>query len=610
VLADATSYSREPTSFLQGASASGAAWQQALAGVRAAVAAMPALKGLPPHKASEVTAFLESGHRATGGAGYAPQSATVQGILKDMYDTFASDLETMTQAEADQNQEYEAVMAVKQQEAIDMTATEGKKEEEKADAEVRLADTQQAYDDTKTEMEANIKFFDETKGACDAKLSEWNVRKGEREMELKGIAEAIKILTDDEARELFARSIKPGIDTNSFLQVGSDNSAALPTMKAFRALKFQATKAHSLRLASLASMVRTAKVGHFDKVIAAIDDMIQTLKDEDAADIAKRDQCKDEYTKIESAVKDLEWKIEKNVAKIDKLEELIKQREDEKVTTVEDIAQVKKEIEDMEIQRADENQAFLQEKKDDEDAIALLEKAKAALSRFYDTNKIELGPIQGSVKGVLLLQEKRQQEAQEPVFEVAASETPETPSVPEFEISEDQAPDATFSHRGHRKNESKGIISIIQMIIEDLGGEIKTGIQEEAAAQAEFEKQLAAAQKLQAELEEKLINLDEMIANRKGELEREHSIMKDNKADLKEQLDYKKAITPDCDWILNAFEERSDKRKAEMNGLVTAKEYLAGAAPPEAETAMLQEKKVPIFDDAAFASISFRRLSS
>merc|ERR1719258_153419 len=137
------------------------------------------------------------------------------------------------------------------------------------------------------------------------------------------------------------------------------------------------------------------------------------------------------------------------------------------------------------------------------------------------------------------------------------------------------------------------------MIIEDLGGEIKTGIQEEAAAQAEFEKQLAAAQKLQAELEEKVVNLDEMIANRKKDLTEEKELMKVNKADLKEELDYKKSIKPDCDWILNAFEERADKRKAEMNGLVTAKEYLAGAAPPS----MIQQAKIPHFNDDAFPSI-------
>merc|ERR1719399_2687329 len=293
-------------------------------------------------------------------------------------------------------------------------------------------------------------------------------------MEIKGITEALKILTSDEARELFGKAIKPGMDTNSFLQVGSIDSMAAPAMQAYRALKLQATKTHSLRLAALAATVRTLKVGHFDKVIAAIDKMIGVLQDEEAEDIKKRDQRKDEYTKIESAVKDLEWKIEKNVAKIDKLEALIKQREDEKVTTLEEIEQVKQEISYMEATRIEENQVFLQEKTDDENAIELLQKAKEAILAYYEKNKIELGPIQGSVKGVLL---------QEPVFK----------------ISEDQAPDATFSHKGKRKTETKGVISIIQMIIEDLGGEIKTEQMNEAEAQLEFEKQLAAAKKLQAQ---------------------------------------------------------------------------------------------------------------
>jgi hypothetical protein len=37
------------------------------------------------------------------------------------------------------------------------------------------------------------------------------------------------------------------------------------------------------------------------------------LKDEEAADIAKRDECKDQYLSIESTV-DLYWKIKKNEA--------------------------------------------------------------------------------------------------------------------------------------------------------------------------------------------------------------------------------------------------------------------------------------------------------
>merc|ERR1719482_2394158 len=104
----------------------------------------------------------------------------------------------------------------------------------------------------------------------------------------------------------------------TFLQLSSASSDA--GTKAYRALKAMATKTHSLRLAALAATVRTAAVGHFDKVIKAIDEMIKVLKEEEAADIKKRDQCKDEYTKIASVMADLEWQIEKNLAKIHKLE--------------------------------------------------------------------------------------------------------------------------------------------------------------------------------------------------------------------------------------------------------------------------------------------------
>merc|ERR1719440_733344 len=368
----------------------------------------------------------------------------------------------------------------------------------------------------------------------------------------------------------------------AFLQLGSVTAGAaeMAGMRAFAALRTAAGRSHSLRVASLAAEVRTAKVGHFDKVIAAIDQMIQVLKDEEAGDIANRDQCKDEYQKIESKVKDLNWKIEKNEAKIDKLEKLIELRTAEKFKTVEDIESTQKAIVQMEDQRQEENQAFLEAKSDDEGAIELLEKAKAALAAYYEKNKIELGPIQGSVKGALL---------QEPVFQV----------------SEDQAPDATFSHMGLRKGDSKGILSIITMVIEDLQDEIKTGIKDEEKAQLDFEAQLAAAKQLKKELEEKKVTLEETIAKRESEKDDEHADMQVNLKDKADELAWKKEIKADCDFAIRSFEGRRERRKAEMEGLVAAKEYLAGATPPAA--AMLQ--RPPAFDDTRFQKINFLGMS-
>jgi len=561
---------------------------EATAAVRSVVDSLPTASGLSTSQLAQLTEFLQDGQSAS----YMPQSFTVQGILKDMYDTFAADLEAATLAEASANTKFEDFIAIKTVELKDMEREKAKKEAEKADAEVQLADTQQLYDDTAAQKEADIAFFDETKAACQAKHEEWTNRSMLRYEEIAGIAQALDILTSDEARELFASAIKAGKEVRtddkydsgrdiSLLQVGSASAASEAPERAFAALTAQAKKAHSLRLAALAVQVRAAKVGHFDKVIVAINEMIQTLKDEDAADIAKRDQCKQEYQKIESSVKDLEWKIKNNNAKIAKLTKQIEMLEAEKAKTIQEIADVDEYMKQITKERTDENAAFLQAKKEDLDAIDLLMAAREALTAYYKEHKIEMGPIQGSVKGAALAQQE-----------------------PEFDVSADQAPDAVFTNKGHRKGEAKDIVSIMTYIIEDLNDEIKNGMKAEEESQLAYEKQMDAAKKLRAELDAKRVSLMEAIAAREGEKTDEIADKGENTAELEDEQAYKGDIKPDCDWILGAFEKRAAARAAEMNGLVGAKEFLAGYQPPQ-EATLLETAKGPAFDDRALAKVRF-----
>merc|ERR1719252_19362 len=156
--------------------------------------------------------------------------------------------------------------------------------------------------------------------------------------------------------------------------------------------------------------------------------------------------------------------------------------------------------------------------------------------------------------------------------------------------------------REKEKNQGKGIISILTMLIEDLQSEIKNGIKDEVAAQAEFEKNVKAAKDLIAALEEKKANLEDDKAETEGKKDDEEEDKKSNEKNLGINEDYLAKIKPDCDWMLNSFEERREKRKAEMNGLVSAKEYLSGAAPP----AMVQSSTG--FDDNKLQEISFMSL--
>merc|ERR1719301_405121 len=315
-----------------------------------------------------------------------------------MYLTFSNNLESSTNDEAQQNHDFEQQYATLEEENNKMKKTRARKETEKAEAEAMLADTTKNYDDTEKQMKADTEFFDQTKAACQSKHDEWTVRKEMRDEELVGINKALEILTSDDARALFAKSIKPGVET--FLQIAStpsllQDSASAPAARAYNALKSQVKKSHSIRLAALAVQIRTTKAGHFDEVMKAIDEMIKTLQEEGADDLAKKTQCLDEYQEIDKTVMDLEWKIKNNKAKIAKLEKLIELRTKEKEAAIEKKEETEQYIKDITTERKEENDAYLAAKKDDEDAIKLLELARDEMAKYYKKAGIDMGPIQG-----------------------------------------------------------------------------------------------------------------------------------------------------------------------------------------------------------------------
>lgn len=581
----------KPTAFIQRTAATAGAAQ-------AVIDTLPNNAQLKPKQLSLLTDLADQK------AGYMPQSLTVQGILKDMYDTFSSDLESSLELEATRNRDFENFLSVKVAEFNTVEGEKAGKEVAKADAEQTLANNQQNYGDTDAQMKADIVFFDETKSACEAKHGEFETRSALRREELSGITQAIGILESDASRELFGKTIKPGKETGadasyntgmtvSFLQEDSDGSAddtspgAKAAFGAYNALKAHATKSHSLRLASLAVKARMAKVGHFAPVIAAIDEMIATLKSENLADIAKRNECKTEYKNIASTIAQTTWDIQKNDAKIDKLEGLIEQREEEKMQTVTQIADVDQMVQDMTATRQAENGAFLNSTNDDRQATALILEARDALMGYYSNHSISLGLIQGSARLI-----GADEHIQDPWQES-----------PAFEVSVDQAPDAGFADQNTHAHETKGIVSLLTMIAQDLNDEIRNDMKAEESAQLEYEKQMAAAATLRQNLIDKKTNLETMIANRMDEKSAEELERTNNQQALSDKQDYKQTITPDCDWILKAFAERSQKRDVEMQGLTSAKEFLAGYMGSAA--ALLERRADGVADAPSLVGIRF-----
>jgi len=241
---------------------------------------------------------------------YAPQSGQIQGILKGMYDTFTANLEKDNVKEAENQKNFESLMATKKKEEETLKVSQEKSELDTATKNKLLADTKIDRDDAKDQLQADEEFFAKSKESCKEKGQQWSSRSRLRTEELQGIARGIEILTSPEAKETFKSSSE-----TMFLQEASSGSSVLASYshkhrsKAFAKLKSLATQFHSVELAELAAEVKLG--GHFDKIIPMVENMMLLLKREEADDIEHRDRCNNKERDNKEARADLEFDIDK-----------------------------------------------------------------------------------------------------------------------------------------------------------------------------------------------------------------------------------------------------------------------------------------------------------
>jgi hypothetical protein len=469
---------------------------------------------------------------------YAPQSTQIQGILKSMYDSFTSDIEKDNAEEADAQKAFEALMATKKQEQETLELTLSKQETDSAHKTKELADSKVSRDNTEAQVEADETFFEETKQGCKDKAGEWSERSRLRTEELTGITKAIEILSSDDAKATFDSS------ATTFLQTISKSEARAQRQNAYTKLSKLATTYHNLNLINLAVAVQSG--GHFDKIMVMIDDMVAKLRKEEAEDIAHRDRCEAAKNKNGNDKADLDAGIEKAEAKLTRLGD----KEDELKEAIESLenslSKTKSDMDEMLEMRNEEVEAFKKALKDDADAVSLLNEAIEALSKYYKKNKLPIGLVQKHKE-------------------------------PEYAQDENKPPETSFSGSDARRGESHGIVSILTMIKEDTENEMKTARKDDDEAEAGYLKSLSALKATfradeasKVELEKELSDTEQAIAD----IEEAKGA---SAADLAEEEKLEASINKDCAWVESHFDSRREKRKAEIEGLQEAKNFLAGA---------------------------------
>merc|ERR1719324_388217 len=207
--------------------------------------------------------------------------------MKQMKDTMEKDLAEMIAAEDAAKKDFEGTVGAKEKEIAEATKAIEEKTKRVGEVAVEIVNLKEDLDDTQESLVEDTKFLADLEKNCAQKEKEWAEICKMRQEELIALADTIKILNDDDAQELFKKSI-PGASA-SLLQV--QVSSREVREQALRAISSVArSDAHNVNL-DLISMALHGKKVSFDKVIGMINDMVALLGKEQVEDDNKKTYC-------------------------------------------------------------------------------------------------------------------------------------------------------------------------------------------------------------------------------------------------------------------------------------------------------------------------------
>jgi len=172
---------------------------------------------------------------------------------------------------------------------------------------VNVANMKNELKDLQGALEEDRAFLAELEKGCGTKEQDWQERQKTRSEELLALSETIKLLNDDDALDLFKKAL-PTPQT-SLMQLGSSTAdmraRALAEVRVARSAATEASP--GLDLIALALNSKTT--GGFDKVVAMIDKMVNTLKKEQQDDDDKKAYCGTAFDEADDKKKGLETTV-------------------------------------------------------------------------------------------------------------------------------------------------------------------------------------------------------------------------------------------------------------------------------------------------------------
>jgi len=474
----------------------------------------------------------------SGSSDYAPASGQITGILKTMLDEMSADLADATATEAAAVADYEGLMAAKKKEIDALSSMIEQKLTRVGDLGVEIQEMKNDLGDTADGLADDAKFLEDLDKNCAIKQKLFDENVSYRTQELAALADTIKMLNDDDALELFKKTL-PGASA-SFMQVTV--SSSLMRSRALSMIKEVNDRRPALDFIALA--LHGKKIG-FGQVIKMIDDLVAELKKEQQDDANKKEYCDTQFD-----LADDKKKVEEK--KIADLETAIAESEEGIVTTKEQIDALEdgvraldKSVAEATEQRKEENEDYTALMAGDAAAKELIGFAKNRLNKFYNPKLYKPPAALVSIK----------------------AHSGDAPPPPPAAVE-------AYSKKGE---ESNGIIAMMDSLTKDLDKEMTEAEVTEKDAQGDYETFMQDSATKRSEDSKTLTDKQGALANLETSLGDQTADKSSTEKTLGATNEYIASLHAECDWLIKYFDMRKEARATEIDALGNAKAVLSGA---------------------------------
>eukprot|EP00928_Gymnodinium_smaydae_P008515 TRINITY_DN130_c0_g1_i1.p1 TRINITY_DN130_c0_g1~~TRINITY_DN130_c0_g1_i1.p1 ORF type:complete len:772 (+),score=264.31 TRINITY_DN130_c0_g1_i1:74-2317(+) len=508
-----------------------------------------------------VESFLQAPFTGT----YTAQAGEVVGILKDMRDTFTSNLASARAAEDAAVKAHTKYMTTMTNEYNEMESSLEEKQ-----------DMLSQNDDDLSSKRAQLKTAEETKAddesflatlqdICAAKAKDYDARTLLRKNEEAALAEAISILNSDAAFQTFGEVDATKTGATSLLQRSSIREhSALRSDRDVRSaaeqLLLAAAKGQrgSIMLSKAAALLEANNP--FTTVLEEIKKMITLIEEEEKTDASQKKWCETERKNNNRDLDEKHMQIVSLTGDINTLDSDINAPDTgikAQIKSTEDSLENNRNSQAFETsERKKENAAYTKDISHLVEAEQLLTNAISVLEKYYSK-------ILKSASGASLLQR----------------EEPAPPSTW----------DGSYAGQSAKGNDA---ISMLKFILDETKKEESTAHKDESEAQQSYEDSMQSLKNDEAQAVSALAGLNKLLAEKEETLLQKQSDRKATKADKEAIEAYLLKIKPGCDFIMANIDKRNTNRAAETEALNDAANLLKGTPAYQAAVAEAHQESL------------------